>query len=93
MKREITSDVVDQRRGDNTMDKRRRTNIDIQNTSQKTQKSLEISRSNQNPYIEEEQTTQWQKKMYKRTNNDQQNIHIKIKDRVTRNKPLTSENG
>jgi hypothetical protein len=26
---------------------------------------------NQNPYIEEEQATQWQKKKYKRTNNDQ----------------------
>jgi molecular chaperone GrpE (heat shock protein) len=77
-------------------------------------------RSNQNPYIEEEQTTQWpkeeehttqwpkeeeqttqwpkdtkgviririskknrqhngQKKKYKRTNNDLQNIHIKLK--------------
>jgi hypothetical protein len=59
---------------------------------------------NQNPYIEEEQTTQWakeeeqttqwviririskknrqhngQKKRYKRTNNDLQNIHIKLK--------------
>jgi predicted YcjX-like family ATPase len=57
-------------------------------------------RGNQNPYIEEEQTTQWpkdtkgviririskknrqhngQKKKYKRTNNDLQNIHIKLK--------------
>jgi hypothetical protein len=57
-------------------------------------------RSNQNPYIEEEQTTQWpkdtrgvirihiskknrqhngQKKKYIRTNNDLQNIHIKLK--------------
>ena len=56
-------------------------------------------RGNQNPYIEEEQTTQWpkdtkgviririskknrqhngQKKKYKRTNNDLQNIHIKL---------------
>ena len=33
---------------------------------------------NQNPYIEDEQTTQWPKK-YKRTNNDLQNIHIKQK--------------
>ena len=41
-------------------------------------------RGNQNPYFEEEQTTQWQKKNYKMTNNDLQNIHIKIKDRVTR---------
>jgi hypothetical protein len=37
---------------------------------------------NQNLYIEEEQATQWQKKKYKRTNNDQQNIY-KTKDRVT----------
>ena len=37
-------------------------------------------RGNRNPYIEEEQTTQWAKdKKYKRTNNDQQNIHIKLK--------------
>jgi hypothetical protein len=30
-------------------------------------------------YVEEEQTTQWPKEKYKRTNNDQQNIHIKLK--------------
>jgi len=34
---------------------------------------------NQNPYIEEEQITHGQKKKFKRTNNDQQNIHIKLK--------------
>jgi hypothetical protein len=35
---------------------------------------------NQNPYIKEEQTTQWPKeKRTKRTNNDLQNIHIKLK--------------
>ena len=35
---------------------------------------------NQNPYIENEQTTHnEQKKKYKRTNNDLQNIHIKLK--------------
>ena len=33
---------------------------------------------NQNPYIEE-QPPQWQKKKFKRTNNDLQNIHIKLK--------------
>ena len=33
---------------------------------------------NQNPYIEEEQTRD-QKKKHKRTNNDLQNIHIKLK--------------
>ena len=33
-------------------------------------------RGNQNPYIEEEQTTQWPKEKVQRTNNDLQNIHI-----------------
>jgi len=33
-----------------------------------------------NPYIEEEKTTQWPKKKYKKTTNDvQQHIHIKLK--------------
>jgi hypothetical protein len=31
------------------------------------------------PYIEEEQTTQWPKEKVQRTNNDLQNIHIKLK--------------
>ena len=35
-------------------------------------------RGNQNPYIEEEQTTQWPKQMYKRKNNNLQNIHIRL---------------
>ena len=42
-----------------------------------------VHRCNQNPYIEEGQTTQWPKEKYKRTNNDLQNIHIKL-DRATR---------
>ena len=48
-------------------------------------KSLKIPKGgNQNPYIEEEQTAQWpkekgQKEKDKRTNNDLQNIHIKLK--------------
>jgi hypothetical protein len=38
-------------------------------------KSLKTPKGgNQNQYIEEEQTTQRQKKKYKRTNNDLQNI-------------------
>jgi hypothetical protein len=37
---------------------------------------LKIPKGNQNPKIEEEQTTQWPKEKYKRTNNDLQNIHI-----------------
>jgi hypothetical protein len=40
---------------------------------------LRYQRANQNPYIGEEQTTQWQKKKHKRTNNELQNIHIKLK--------------
>jgi hypothetical protein len=45
-------------------------------------------RGKPNPYIEEEQTTQWPKEKYKRTKNDLQNIRFctyKTKDRVTRN--------
>ena len=43
-------------------------------------KSLKIPKGgNQNPHIEEEQTTQWPKEKSKRTNNDLQNIHIKLK--------------
>jgi hypothetical protein len=37
-------------------------------------------------YIEEEQTTQWPKEKVQRTNNDLQNIHIKLRKRQTRNK-------
>ena len=44
-------------------------------------KSLKIPKGKSDkPYIEEEQTTcNGQKKKYKRTNNDRQNIHIKLK--------------
>ena len=42
-------------------------------------------RGNQNPYIEEDQTTQWPKKKYKRTNNVRSTKHThKTEDRVTR---------
>ena len=34
---------------------------------------------NQNPYIEEEQTTQWPREKGQRTDNDIQNIHITLK--------------
>jgi hypothetical protein len=40
---------------------------------------------NQNPYIEEEQTTQ--KKEYKTTTNDLQNIHIKLKPELNSGAP------
>ena len=36
-------------------------------------------RGNQNPYIEEEQTTQWPKEKVQKANNDLQNIYIKLK--------------
>jgi hypothetical protein len=43
-------------------------------------KSLKIPKGNRNRKIEEEQTPQWPKeKVQKRTNNDLQNIHIKLK--------------
>jgi hypothetical protein len=53
----------------------------FQNEKKINKKSLKIPKGNQNPYIEEEQTTQWPKKKYKRTNNDQQNMHKKLKRR------------
>ena len=47
-------------------------------------KSLKIQRGNQNPYIEEEQTTQWPKeKVQKDKQRSTKHIH-KTKDRVTR---------
>ena len=39
--------------------------------------------ANQNPFIEEGQTTQWPNEINKRTNNFIQNITNKTKDRVT----------
>jgi hypothetical protein len=42
----------------------------------RTNNDLHDLSPNQNPYIEEDQTTQWPKE---RTNNDLQNIHIKLK--------------
>jgi hypothetical protein len=39
---------------------------------------LRYQRGNQNPYIEGEQTTQWPREKYIRTNNDLQSIHIKL---------------
>jgi hypothetical protein len=43
-------------------------------------KRLKIPKGgNQNPYIEEEQTRQWPKEKVQKTNNDLQNIHVKLK--------------
>ena len=51
----------------------------IVNFKVKVKKSLKIPKGNRNRKIEEEQTTQWPKeKVQKRTNNDLQNIHIKL---------------
>ena len=47
-------------------------------------KSLKISKSNQNPYVEEEQTTQWPKeKVQKDKQRSTKHTH-KTKDRLTR---------
>ena len=60
----------------------------IVNFKVKVKKSLKIPKGNRNRKIEEEQTTQWPKEeqttqwpkeeVQKRTNNDLQNIHIKL---------------
>jgi hypothetical protein len=42
-------------------------------------RSLKIPKGNQNPYIEEKQTTQWPKEKVQMGNNDLLNIHIKLK--------------
>ena len=39
----------------------------------------DYQRGNHNPYIEEEQTTQWPKEKVQRTNNNLQNMHLKLK--------------
>ena len=41
-------------------------------------KCCRYQRGNQTPYIEEEQTTKLPKEKVQRTNNDLQNIHIKL---------------
>jgi len=49
-----------------------------------SKKSLKIPKGNQNPYIEEEQTTQWSKeKVQKDKQRSTKHTH-KTKDRVTR---------
>ena len=44
-----------------------------------TRRVLRYQKGNQNPYIEEEQTTQWPNEKVQKNNNDLQNIHIKQK--------------
>ena len=62
------SESIFGRRTDNTMDKRTRTKG--QTTIYK-RRVWRYQRVNQNPYLEEEQTTQWSKeKKYKTSNND-----------------------
>jgi hypothetical protein len=44
-----------------------------------TRRVWRYQKGNQNPYIEEEQTTQWPNEKVQKNNNDLQNIHIKQK--------------
>jgi hypothetical protein len=54
-------------------------------------KSLKIPKGNQNPYIEEEQTTQWSKeKVQKNKQRSTKHAH-KTKDRVTRIPLITGD--
>jgi hypothetical protein len=50
-------------------------------------KSLKIPKGNQNPYIEEEQTTQWPKVKVQEDKQQSTKHTHKTKDRVTRNYP------
>ena len=47
-------------------------------------KSLKIPKGNQNPYIEEEQTTQWPKEKVQKDKQRSTKHTYKTKDRVTR---------
>jgi hypothetical protein len=49
-----------------------------------TKKSLKIPKGNQNPYIEEEQTTQWPKEKVQKNKQRSTKHTYKTKDRVTR---------
>jgi hypothetical protein len=49
-----------------------------------TEKSLKIPKGNQNPYIEEEQTTQWPKEKVQKDKQRSTKHTYKTKDRVTR---------
>jgi hypothetical protein len=44
-----------------------------------TRRVWRYQKGNQNPYIEEEQTTQWPNEKVQKNNNDLQNMHIKQK--------------
>ena len=58
----------------------RKREINIQTYFEKvTRRIWRYQSGNENLYMEEEQTTQWPKGKYKRTNNDLQDIHIKLK--------------
>ena len=53
--------------------------VQIMYNNKRQEKSLKLPKGgNQNPYIEEEQITQWPKEKVQRTNNDLQNIHIQL---------------
>jgi hypothetical protein len=53
---------------------------------------LKIPKSNQNPYIEEEQTTQWPKEKVQKDKERSTNHTHKTKDRVTRTPLKTGVN-
>ena len=55
-----------------------------------TKKSLKIPKGgNQNPYIEEDQTTQWPKEKIQKDKQRSTKHTYKTKDRVTRTLPMT----
>ena len=59
--------------------------LDFDHVTAVSRRVWRYQRGNQNPYIEEEQTTQWPKKKYKRTSLQRSTKHpYKTKDRVTR---------
>ena len=53
------------------------------------EKSLTIPKGNQNPHIEEEQTTQWPKEKVQMDKQRSTKHTLKTKDRVTRTPPNT----
>jgi len=73
--------------------KYKRTNNDLQNIHIKLNKAWRYQRGNQNPYIEEEQTTQWPKeKVQKDKQRSTKHKIYKTKDRVTRTPLKTGVN-
>jgi hypothetical protein len=76
------SESVYRRRTDNAMAKRESTKG--QTTSTDNTMAKRYQRSNQNPHIEEEQTTQWPKENVQKDKQRSTKLTYKTKDRVTR---------